>query len=248
MSNNLVSKIATAYNSMGTVQRDQASGTDAEEIQNPELDRAFDAMVESNKAERARSTAVVLPLRPPTAPTQTEATQESREELDYACPECGHRYADDDSFCARCGALLQESTALKVSNTQEPDSSVEPRVVQHSYSCHCGHDWKQTYLLLSIVLLLTFIAWQLWQQSHPFPTRTDVTVPAAPVVQPAQLPKPPAVSLPALTSAHAPIRGADRSSQQKIDRPQRPSTPRQDEDEAEPEVVWHIPPKEAAQQ
>jgi len=105
--------------------------------------------------------------------------------------------------------------------------------------------------LLAIILLLTFIAWQEWQQAHPAAdTRAGAPVsaaPSAPPAQPAQHPTSPGVTLPDIR-AHAANGGADRATQKAAPEPRHRRALRRDSVEADPEIIWHIPPRQAAQE
>lgn len=195
----LTSKIATAYRNMPPEQRAKPT-PDSNDIQNPDLDQAFDKMVDMYKVRRPeRENAVVTFPAPATLRVPRPEAEEGEE---YECPECGHNNPAGNQFCGMCGAAREDVTVVpppRAAGSQEtgpalsaPDSGVK----HHHHHYHHHHYQNNPYLLLAVVLLLGVVAWQQWRDykqaaSAPVPAPVPQAQPQPPVQsQPGQSAKP----------------------------------------------------------
>lgn len=196
----LTSKIATAYRSLPPEQREKTL-QDAVEVHNPELDNAFDKMVDMYKVRRPeRENAVVSFPAPPTLRIPKEAAQEGE---DYECPECGHDNPGANQFCGMCGAAREDAApppGLGRIESEETDGAASVEGAKHHHHYYHHHHYRNNpYLLVAVVLLLAVIAWQQWQA---YKQQASVK-PAAPAVPAAQVQQAPVQSQPAPTSQPA---------------------------------------------
>ena len=176
----LTSKIATAYRNMPAEQREKPS-QDSNDIQNPDLDQAFDKMVEMYKVRRPeRENSVVTFPAPPTMRVPTPREEQGEE---YECPECGHNNPAANQFCGMCGAAREDVAAVPPAvGTQSEErgaisSAAEAGVKHHHHYYHYHHYRNNPYLLLAVVLLLGVIAWQQWRE-YQQGAATPVAAPA----------------------------------------------------------------------
>jgi hypothetical protein len=222
----LASKIATAYRSLPPEQRAKPA-QDSTDVQNPELDQAFDKMVEMYKIKRPeRENSVVTFPAPPTV-RATPPPAEPAEE--YECPECGHNNQAGNQFCGMCGAAREDVTVVsaaesKLDESGEASASSETGAKHHHHYYHHHHYRNNPYLLAAVVLLLIIIAWQQWRE-YQQATRAPAVVPAvtAPAVTAQPQPATPEQSNPAPSPAVVP--GPD-SKKPATKSPNRPPTSR----------------------
>lgn len=211
----LTSKIAKAYRSMPAEDR---VPQDANDIQNPDLDQAFEKMVDMYKVRRPERENSVVTFPAPAAIRMPR--REAGSGPDYECPECGHNNPAANQFCGMCGAAREDITVAPqtLSRTGEPETSLSEAQsgVKHHYYHH-HHYRNNPYLLAAIVLLLGVIAWQQWQE-YKRSTAAPVTAPAvkAPAQAPAQAQPGPAAK-PTSQNIMAPAPSGARS-------PRKPST------------------------
>lgn len=183
----LTSKIATAYRSMPPEQRDKPPA-EAADIQNPELDKAFDKMVDMYKVRRPERENAIVAF--PAPATLRVPKPEPKPVGDYECPECGHQNPGSNQFCGMCGAA-REDTAVAIPDSAEDEISAatslsEGGVKHHHHHYHHHHYRNNPYLLLAVVLLLAVIAWQQWREY----VQTAAKLPATPVQVKPQVPAP----------------------------------------------------------
>jgi hypothetical protein len=158
----LTSKIATAYRNIPPEERQKTlHGND--DIQNPELDRAFEKMVETYRPKRAESSVVPFPRS--ASPVPQEESEDSSEGDGYECPECGHMNPDANKFCGMCGAAQDGSEETFQPHAAEGSvastlANDESRVRHHHHYYHHHHYRNNPYLLVAVMLLLGVIAWQ----------------------------------------------------------------------------------------
>ncbi len=175
---NLTSKIATAYKSMPIEQRGEVLPP-AEEIHNPELDRAFDAILESNKAGPPAGAVLPFPHAPGTE-------HDAGADPELACPECGHPYLAGVKFCAMCGTLLEDGMARQQAPGHGAGLAATETTSTKSHHRRNYQERVNTFLLVAIVLLLSVMLWRQGLQH-----RAGETPRSAPGV-----PSPPAVTAP----------------------------------------------------
>jgi len=194
------SRIARAIRSMPQEQREKPFLEEQADIQNPELDKAFDKMVELYKARRPdRENAVVsFPARP----TLRVSKPASEPGSAFECPECGHNNPAGTQFCGMCGAPREDAVAVAPSDNAEREESIaggaraESGAKQHHHYYHHHHYRNNPYLLLAVALLLAVIAWQQWRAykqsaAKPAPAPALQVQPPAPASsQPAPTQKP----------------------------------------------------------
>lgn len=224
----LSAKIAAAYRSLPPEQREKTvHGND--DIQNPDLDRAFDKMVESYRTRRAERDAAVV--RFPRPPAMREEAPEEDSGQGYECPECGHTNPPHNQFCGMCGAGKEDAVMpprREGSGTESQDAAMataESNIKHHHHYYHHHHYRNNPYLLLAIVLLLGLIAWQQWReyqremappaqprsaqpraQSKAQPVQAPAAEEAKPVPGPAPPAPAPASAKPAAKPVKAPVR------------------------------------------
>ncbi len=191
----LTSKIATAYRNQPPEQRAKPS-PDSSDIQNPELDQAFDKMVEMYKMKRPeRENSVVTFPAPPTLRASRPQAEEGEE---YECPECGHDNPAGNQFCGMCGAAREDAVAVPAAEGTQPAEgeslapTIESGIKHHHHYYHHHHYRNNPYLLLAVVLLLGVIAWQQWREYQ----RSVAPPVAAPAVKAQPQPPPPAQAQP----------------------------------------------------
>ncbi len=191
----LTAKIAAAYRSLPPEERAKTLHGD-DDIQNPELDRAFDKIVESYRTRRPERDASVVPF--PGTPALRAPAPVGDSGEGYECPECGHANPPENQFCGMCGAAKEETMALPPRNPSEAEppatamAAAESNIKHHHHYYHHHHYRNNPYLLLAIVLLLGVIAWQQWQDyqremaSPPVLPRSSqpLVQPKAPLAQP----------------------------------------------------------------
>jgi len=225
----LTSKIAAAYRSVPPEQREKTVHGD-EDIQNPELDRAFDKMVETYRTRRPERDAAVVPF-PRTPALRAEAPEGDSGE-GYECQECGHTNPPENQFCGMCGAAKEEAMPLPQRSSAEAESqtaamaAAESNIKHHHHYYHHHHYRNNPYLLVAIVLLLGLIAWMQWRgyqremtappvlprssQPRVQPNAQPARAPAADEAKPVSEVPPPApasaAAKPAAKAAKAPAR------------------------------------------
>ncbi len=190
----LASKIAAAYGNIPLEDREKTLHPDDADIQNPELDRTFEKLVETYRPKRpARLNSVVeFPSAAPMAATAPQATEDDGDE--YECAKCGHVNPGENQFCGMCGAVQGEAVkapSRRVTDEQSQTvTTTAPSGIKHHHHYYHHHHYRNSpYLLLAIVVLLGLIAWQQWhefrqQAALPPPFRSPVTSPApAPAVR-----------------------------------------------------------------
>ena len=223
----LTSKIATAYRNLPPEQREKPA-PDQSDIQNPELDKAFDKMVEMYKVRRPeRENSVVTFPGPPTLRVPKPAADEGEE---YECPECGHSNPGAHPFCGMCGAAREDAVVAppRSVGSEQLGMPAESGVKHHHHHYHHQHYRNNPYLLLAVVLLLGVIAWQQWQYQQAGPASSPA-VQVQPRV-PAQTQ--PSSSIKPATPAEAP---ATEPSSKPAKKPgPRVSTPRPANQQGEP--------------
>lgn len=189
----LSSKIAAAYRSIPPEEREKTLHGH-EDVQNPELDRTFDKLVETYRTKRGEK--AVVPFPRSASPLVRPEGEESPEGEGFECPECGHMNPTANQFCGMCGAAQDESTAAAAQRTlDEPETpglvSDENKVRHHHHYYHHHHYRNNPYLLLAVVLLLAIIAWQEFREYRPAPlSPAAATQPVRPQVQPPATPAP----------------------------------------------------------
>ncbi len=162
----LSAKIAAAYRSLPPEQR-ETTVRGEEDVQNPELDRAFDKMVESYRTRRPPKEMAAVSFAPTPVRRAEAAAGESGQS--YECPECGHMNPPENQFCGGCGAAKEDTVALPQRSSAEAEpqttamAETESNIKHHHHYYHHHHYRNNPYLLVAIVLLLGLIAWQQWQ-------------------------------------------------------------------------------------
>lgn len=225
----LSAKIAAAYRSVPPEQLEKTvHGED--DVQNPELDRAFDKMVETYRTRRPPKEMGVVSFA--STPVRPAEAAEGDSGDSYECPECGHTNPPENQFCGMCGAAKEETMALPPRSPAEAEpqtaalAAAESNIKHHHHYYHHHHYRNNPYLLVAIVLLLGLIAWQQWQdyqremkappvlprssqprvQPNTQPARTPAASEAKPVSE-TSLPAPAAAAVkPAAKAAKAPPR------------------------------------------
>ncbi len=234
----LASKIATAYRNLPPEQRTNP-GQDSNDIQNPELDQAFDKMVEMYKVRRPERENSVVAF--PVPPTVRAPKPESGPGEEYECPECGHTNPAENQFCGMCGAAREEEAAAPPSTVTQgveqnsASLAAESGIKHHHHYYHHHHYRNNPYLLLAVVLLLGVIAWQQWreyQRGEAAPTPAPIIRvqppqpaqaspnPSANPASPAAVPSPDPSSKPAKKPAGRPT--GPRSSERPVQQGQPP--------------------------
>ena len=187
--NDLTAKIAKAYRNSPT---SPAGGPPQEDdIQNPELDRAFEKMVQTYKTKRPEPGAPVVPFPRSSAVPMSDFDEEPGDGA-LECPECGTVIPVDNKFCGECGAARAE--AMAVQRQRENDSEVaatstESGIKHHHHYYHHHHYRNNPYLLLAIGMLLLFISWQQWREYQRV-NAPSISAPVAPVRQVVASPSP----------------------------------------------------------
>jgi len=188
--NDLTSKIAAAYRNAPPESREKAGSGD--EIQNPELDRAFEKMVQTYKTKRPEAGPVVPFPRSSARPI--DELDEEGDEAAQECPECGNIIPPGNKFCGDCGTPRDEAVALQRRRENESELaaiSTESGIKHHHHYYHHHHYRNNPYLLVAIAGLLLVIAWQQWRdyQRSMAPVNVPQAAPmkqsAAPAVTPA---------------------------------------------------------------
>jgi len=162
----LASKIAAAYRSVPPEQREKTvRGED--DVQNPELDRAFNKMVEMYRTRRPEKDTAVVPF--PRTPVLRAEAPEGEAGEGYECAECGHTNPPENQFCGMCGAAKEDAVVPQRRSTDpEPQpatvTATESNVKHHHHHYHHHHYQNNPYLLVAILLLLGVIAWQQWRE------------------------------------------------------------------------------------
>ena len=202
----LTSKIATAYRSLPPEQRAKPAQESAD-VQNPELDQAFDKMVEMYKVKRPERENSVVTF--PTPPTMRAPRPRAEAGVEYECPECGHNNPAGNQFCGMCGAAREDVTAASASESKPDEStlaaaSFEAGVKHHHHYYHHHHYRNNPYLLAAVVLLLGIIAWQQWREYKQVTTAPAVAPAVKAQPQPQQSAPVPAPSAQPATPAAVP--------------------------------------------
>ncbi len=188
----LVSKIAKAYRNMPLEPREQPK-LDQHDVQNPELDQAFDRMVQMYKGQtpEKEEPVVTLPIPPAMNIPRPGATEQVEE---YECRQCGHKNPVGKQFCGRCGVAREGGAAPRPRLRVEPSrpKPLLPHPVKVKQVHAQRRDRTNPYLLLAVVLLLGVIAWQQWGV-HPPSADRPVAAPAqhGPAPPPFPTPSPP---------------------------------------------------------
>lgn len=181
----LTAKIAKACHSLPPEQQGR-SDADADDIQNPKLDLAFDKMVERYKSRRPQRENSMVNFPTPPARSMLKPDKEALPE--YECQDCGHNNPSGSQFCGLCGAAREDVEVVLPASTVRPQepalrASAGESGIRH-YHHHYRHDHYRNnpYLLLAVVLLMGTIFWQQWQEFH------QREAPA--IVAPAAMPQP----------------------------------------------------------
>ncbi len=186
----LSSKIAAAYRSIPPEEREKTLHGH-EEVQNPDLDRTFDKLVETYRTKRGEKAVVPFPR---SASPLVRDGEESAEGEGFECSECGHMNPTANQFCGMCGAAQDEATAVTAQRTlDEPETpglgADDSKVRHHHHYYHHHHYRNNPYLLLAVVLLLAIIAWQEFREYRRAPLSPAApTQPAQPRIQPSPSP------------------------------------------------------------
>jgi hypothetical protein len=163
----LTANIGKAYRSAPPEKR---ARPDAEnDIQNPELDQAFDRMVEMHKVHRPLRENSLVTFPAPPAVSMPKTGKEALPE--YECQECGHHNPSGNQFCGMCGAAREDvrvvlpTPTVRQQELAPPALAVESDIRHHHHHYHHDHYRNDPYLLLALVLLMGTVA---WQQSQEF--------------------------------------------------------------------------------
>ena len=195
------SKIAAAYRSIPLEDRGKKLHPLEEDVQNPDLDRAFDELVESSGTKQpADKMAVQFPdiVSTPIADEDDIEGASSH----YECPECGHENPGRNQFCGKCGAAHGE-TVIAPARRITDEGSVALTVTSSSGIKHFHHHYHHThyrsspYLILSIAVLLAVMAWHAgWEYGFRASMTPPTTSPPAAKALPAYVPSGPETNSP----------------------------------------------------
>lgn len=138
-------KIAAAYRAVP--KQDSEAYRFEEDIQNSDLDRAFDEIVRSRGTGR------------PTGEAGEDAGSQ------YECLECGQVNPGINQFCGGCGAAHGETVAAPARRITDEGSvplhlSAINGTRHHHHYFHHNHYRSTPYLVVMVVILLAVIAWQ----------------------------------------------------------------------------------------
>ncbi len=188
--NDLTAKIAKACRSVPPEQRSRPDAAPSD-IQNPELDQAFDKMVEMYNIRRPQRENCVANFPAPPALSTPKPDKEALPESE--CQECGHNLPSGSQFCGMCGAAREDvqvvlpTPAVQPQELAPPPSAAgESGIRHHHHYYHHDHYRNNPYLLLAVALLMGTIA---WQQSQEFRQR-EAPATVAPESSPPQFPAP----------------------------------------------------------
>jgi hypothetical protein len=155
-------RIAAACRSIPVEDREKRPSPDEGDVQNPDLDRAFDEMVGSSRANRPADTTVVqFPDVRPAAIVDRNIEDAGG---NYECPECGHDNPGKNRFCGMCGAEHAEILTVPARRVTDEGASAlnlasSSNVQHHHHYYHHHHYRSSPYLIVSIFMLLAVIAW-----------------------------------------------------------------------------------------
>ncbi len=193
----LVAKIAQAYATIPAAEREKTLfNTSDAEVENPELDRTFDKLVETysrRAADRGKGVVHIFPgpavpsLEPEPEegePSEAPSTAAPAPRGIYECPECGHLNPAENRFCGRCGAV-REAEALQVASPaahqHEVEVEVTPKgVLHHHHYYHHHEQGLNKYLALLVLALCLFVGWQQWDKAKALLGISARPLPAAP--------------------------------------------------------------------
>ncbi len=183
----LTAKIAKVSHSVSPEQQGR-SDADYDDIQNPELDQAFNKMVERYKSRRPQREGSVVNF--PAVPARSMPKPDQDPVPEYECQECGHNNPSGNQFCGICGGALEDAQVVLPTPTvrpQEPEppaSACESGIRHYHHHYHHDHYRNNPYLLLAVVLLMGTIVLQQWQEFQ----RREAPEIAAPASMPPPLP------------------------------------------------------------
>lgn len=176
----LASKIAAGYGRVPMEDGLKKPQQQEEAVQNPDLDRAFDELVESYGTKHREKVALPVPGLASVSTFDAEETESASDR--YECPECGHMNPGSNQFCGKCGAEHGETVTAPARRVTD-EGSVALNVTSNSGIKHFHHHYhhyhyrSSPYLFLSIMVLLAVIAWQAgWEYglrvgAPPLPTK-----------------------------------------------------------------------------
>ncbi len=187
--NNQAAKIAAACRSISIEDREKRLRPIEEDIQNPDLDRAFDEMV-SSCATNLHSDATVAQF-PEIRPAAIADTNVEDASGNYECPECGHVNPGANQFCGMCGAARTETMITPARGLTDEDTVAlhlpSSSGIQHHYHYYHHHHYHNSpYLIALVFILLAAIAWHTgWEygvRGRKSPATSPTTAKATPVL------------------------------------------------------------------
>lgn len=159
---NQAARIAAACRSIPIEDREKRLRGVEEDVQNPDLDRAFDEMISSSGANRPTDATVGQSpyVRPGAIADKNNDDASGNDE----CPECGHINPGTNQFCGMCGAARAETVIARAPRLTDEEAAAlnlpsGSAIQHHHHYYHHHHHHNSPYLMASIFILLAAISW-----------------------------------------------------------------------------------------